>query len=208
MTQNQSNGTVINDPLPECVDFYSLLKEQQARNISFPSVLRMNATFPYIMPMVSLPTTPEIKIMDAGIRDNFGVNTALKYHYTFQDWIRENTSGVIFLQVRAFKKGKIKDNYPKTALQNFSSPLGNFYSNWTDVQTFEQDQALQYAGSWSKTPVEVITLQLRNDEEKALISLSWHLTEVEKELIKAALKNKENQQAIQRLQELLNDSPD
>jgi hypothetical protein len=205
MTDNQSEGMVMNDPLPECVDFYGLLAQQDAKNISFTSVLRMNATFPYIMPMVSLPTEPEVKIMDAGIRDNFGLNTALKYHYTFQDWIKENTSGVILLQVRAFKKGKIKSNYPKTALQNFSSPLGNFYSNWTDVQTFEQDQALQYAGSWSSTPVEVVTLQLKNEEEKALISLSWHLTEVEKELIKEALNDKENQLAIQRLQELLND---
>lgn len=207
MTQNEALGNVSNEALPENVDFYHLLKEQDAKNVEFSSVLRMNATFPYIMPMVSLPTEPEVKIMDAGIRDNFGLSTAIKYLSTFQEWVEQNTSGVVLIQVRAFKKGKDGQNYSKTVLDNFSSPLGSFYSNWTNVQTFEQDQLLQYASLWFKVPLDIVTFQLRNDEEdkKATISLSWHLTEIEKELIKDAIYTEENQEAIQRLKILLKD---
>ena len=57
----------------EDLEFNSLFKENNSKNIKMLSVLRMNATFPYILPMVLLPTEPSIEIMDAGIRDNFGM---------------------------------------------------------------------------------------------------------------------------------------
>ena len=205
MTQNQPLENVTNESMPESVDFYQLLKQQDARNVNFCSVLRMSATFPYIMPMVTLPTEPEIKIMDAGIRDNYGISTAMKYLATFEKWIAENTSGVVILQVRAFKKEKENHTHSKAILENFSSPLGSFYSNWTNVQSYEQDQLIQYAGLWSKVPLDVITLQLKNNNDRQPISLSWHLTQVEKELIKDAIHTDDNQAAIEKLRSLLKD---
>ncbi len=36
------------------------------------TALRINATFPYVLPNVWLPSKPVIDVMDAGLRDNYG----------------------------------------------------------------------------------------------------------------------------------------
>ena len=65
-----SNKIVVQDP--DAIDFNSFFSKQNSTNIRISSALRMNATFPYVLPNVWLPTNPVIDVMDAGIRDNFG----------------------------------------------------------------------------------------------------------------------------------------
>ena len=60
----------------------------------------MSATFPYITPNTTLPTEPPIKIMDAGISDNFGLSDAIRFVFAYKDWIAENTSGIVFVSIR------------------------------------------------------------------------------------------------------------
>jgi hypothetical protein len=55
---------------PDAIDFNSFFSKQDAMNINILSALRMNATFPYVLPSVWLPTNPIIDVMDAGLRDN------------------------------------------------------------------------------------------------------------------------------------------
>ena len=52
------------------------------------------------MPMMSMPTVPEIQLMDAGIRDNHGGKLTIEYLFALNDWIKENTSGVIIVECR------------------------------------------------------------------------------------------------------------
>jgi hypothetical protein len=81
----------------------------------------MSATFPYITPTVTLPSYPEMEIMDAGLADNFGFTDAIKFLHVFKDWIAENTSGVILVSIRDSKKEleiekKIRTAYYKSFL--------------------------------------------------------------------------------------------
>ena len=200
-----------NDPLPnvqnssiiENIEYRKFFAEQNADNIRFTSILRMNATFPYILPAVSLPSEPPIKVMDAGIRDNYGVTMALKYIHTFRDWIAENTSGVILLQLRdKLHRYEAKSKSSHSLLSNIASPLDNFYSNWTNVQSFEQDQLLQYTSTWFKGKIDVIYFQLQNEDSRR-ISLSWHLTASEKKRIIESLSLDRNMESIDRIQRLL-----
>ena len=69
------------------IEFTRLFSEQDSKNLKFTSALRMNATFPYILPMVSLPSDPPIEIMDAGFRDNYGLKTSIKFIENFKNWI-------------------------------------------------------------------------------------------------------------------------
>jgi len=62
----------------DAVDFGRLFKDQGSENVRYLTALRANATFPYILPNVYLPTEPEIEIMDAGFRDNFGLKSAVR----------------------------------------------------------------------------------------------------------------------------------
>jgi hypothetical protein len=37
------------------------------------TAVRMNATFPYVSPAVSLPTAPPVRVVDTGYYDNYGL---------------------------------------------------------------------------------------------------------------------------------------
>ena len=106
LTNLKPQSTLRNNYIHESVEFTRLFKEQEARNLRFSSALRMSSTFPYVMPIVHLPSEPEIQIMDAGIRDNFGMQTTLKFLYTYRKWLEMNTSGVVILQIRDLEKNK------------------------------------------------------------------------------------------------------
>ena len=61
--------------------------------------------FLIVLPNVWLPSEPVIDVMDAGLRDNFGQETTLRFLSSFDDWIKENTRGVLILQIRDRKAG-------------------------------------------------------------------------------------------------------
>jgi len=200
---NKPGENIQAKPILENIEYSKFFKEQGAMNIRFSSILRMNATFPYILPSVSLPSIPEIKIMDAGIRDNYGFTTSLLYIHTFRNWIAENTSGIVILQLRDQSKSyHSKSSSNSSLLKNITSPLGNFYNNWTNIQNFEQDQMIQYASSWFKGNIDIVYFQLKNDP-KDRISMSWHLTNSEKSRIKKSLYLHENNESLEILKELL-----
>lgn len=106
LSYNLPKSNTLNNPIVENVEFTRLFKQQDAMNLKFTSAIRMSATFPYIMPSVTLPTNPQIEVMDAGVRDNYGALTTFKYMHTFKEWINENTSGVIIIQIRDKEKNK------------------------------------------------------------------------------------------------------
>jgi hypothetical protein len=203
LTQNWLQSNVYARPLIENIEYSRFFEKQGAENLRFTSALRMNATFPYITPIVSLPSEPEIEVMDAGMRDNYGLETTLKFLYTFHEWIEANTSGVIILQIRdRHKEFPIEESEVKTITGTLSRPLGSFYGNWFYIQDFEQNQMLQYASAWFKGTIDVIDFELRN-EKPDNISLSWHLTNREKNKVRASLLLPGNQESIQRLKSLL-----
>jgi len=189
--------------LPDGIEFSRFFKKQGADSLWFSSALRMNSTFPYIAPVVTLPSEPAIEIMDAGFRDNYGMSIAIKYIYTFRNWISTNTSGVIIIQTRdTYRRVTMENKSNNSLLNTISNPVGNIYSNMFNMQDFNHDQLIQYAGSWFDAPIDVIDLQLKS-QDVTNISLSWHLTSKEKVRIRESVKLPENQQAIKKLKELL-----
>lgn len=184
------------------VEFSDLFREQQAGNIRFSSVLRMNATFPYILPAVSLPSEPMIQVMDAGIRDNTGMKTSLRFLHTFRKWIEENTSGVIFVDIRdSHKERPIEEQPRKTFIENITTPLGNIYGNLLTIQDYNQDESYEYAKAWLTSPFDFIIFELPTKEQE--ISLSWHLTTRERRSVYNSVYLEQNQVAIARLLELM-----
>ena len=63
----------------DAVDFGRFFSKQGAYNMRFTTALRMNATYPYVLPNVHLPSQPSIEIMDAGFRDNYGIASATRF---------------------------------------------------------------------------------------------------------------------------------
>lgn len=187
------------------VEFRRLFKNQDADNVWFTSVLRMNATFPYISPQVTLPSDPAIEVMDAGFRDTYGTSLALKHLYSIRKWVERNTSGVVILQIRDSKKIEpIKENPPRSLFNNLTNPLGHIYDNLFVMQDYINDDLVIYAQNWFKGDLEIIDLELTRPELED-ISLSWHLTTKEKLIIQKSAYTEKNQAAMYRLKDLLSE---
>jgi hypothetical protein len=203
LTQNSYTKNLALQPIYDAIEFGRLFEKQGAQNVHFTSVLRMSATFPYISPIVSLPSEPRIEVLDAGMRDNFGFEVSLKYMYAFRNWITSNTSGVVIIQIRDKKKeSPIDENPTRDILQNTLLPLGLLYSNLFNIQDFNQNQLLQYASLWFDQKVDIINFEMKRNQ-KENVSLSWHLTNKEKRQIITSVDLQENQEAFKKLKELL-----
>ena len=203
MVQNNTTPYINKHNLSEGIEFRKFFKNQDADSLLFTSAIRMSATFPYVSPVVSLPSNPVIDVVDAGGRDNYGVETTLKFLYTFRNWISTNTSGVVILQIRDRRKQKADEvNSNPTLIQSISAPAQSLYDNLFSVQDLNQNSLLNYAGLWFDGKIDVVDFELRN-EKPDKISLSWHLTKKEKKKVMESINLPENQLAFKRLKVLL-----
>ncbi len=80
------------------VEFYRIFPD--AWQFSVGTATRMSASFPWVAPAVSIPTIPPRRIVDAGYYDNFGVNLAALWLAEMREWLIQNTSGVLLVQIR------------------------------------------------------------------------------------------------------------
>lgn len=191
------------NPDIEDIEFLKYFENEDPLEVKFSSVLRMNASFPYIMPMVSMPSAPSMLVMDAGIRDNYGTKTTIRYLIALRKWIKENTSGVIILKIRDKKKNLLGKRFKKVSLfERLFLPFGNVYGNFPRVQDYNHDELYSAAIRSMDYPVDVVTFNLK-EKYKDKISLSWHLTKREKEKIKNAVNTDGNTNAKKRLIQLL-----
>ncbi|HPF91510.1 MAG TPA: hypothetical protein PLL57_12690, partial [Flavobacteriales bacterium] len=187
---------------PEAIEFQRMFHDQDAGELKLTSALRMNATFPYITPLVTLPSEPAMRVMDAGLRDNYGYRISLAFLHTFRDWIAANTSGVVVIQMRDTQKELDVKPSNVSLLSRVLDPLGSVYDNVVRVQDQDYDFMLNQASGWMEVPMEVIDIQLRHTDDDQ-ISLSWHLTALERSRVLRSIGSDENQAAFQRLQQLI-----
>ncbi|MEQ8425602.1 MAG: patatin-like phospholipase family protein, partial [Cyclobacteriaceae bacterium] len=200
------------------IDFGKLFRDHHGDSLRFLSALRMSATFPYITPNTTLPTTPSIQIMDAGVSDNFGLSTAVRFMYSFRDWIAENTSGVILLSIRDSPKlSPIPPQQGQTILDNITQPISNVYNNLENFQDINNDVLIGQAASWLNCPLDRIELQYQSDnayvpilqkmdsirQNNARASLSWRLTMREKQSVMNNIHSEHNRVELEKLRSLL-----
>jgi hypothetical protein len=187
----------------EKIDYQTFFQRNNPNKMRFSSVLRANATFPFIMPMMTMPTEPGMQLMDAGIRDNYGIRNTVDFMYHLKEWITDNTSGVIVLEIRDTKKILNNETYKNVSfLDKLTMPFGNMYNNFPRTQDFDQEQLMDVALQQFPFAVDVISFNLR-ERTNDRISLSWHLTRQEKRKIEQAYNSESNQNSFRRLKELL-----
>ncbi len=204
MQLNRRNLKGDYEAIVENFEYGLVTEEYHPENTRFSSVLRMSATFPYILPMAVLPGNMNFHIMDAGIRDNYGTKTTLNFMTIFRDWIKKNTSGVIVLRIRDLKKNRTGVGKGKLSMvDKLLLPFGNMYGNFPFVQDFDQDEALMLAMPGLNFPVDILSINLRESVDDK-ISLSWHLTTFEKKQITSSLDRVDNQMTLHKVLQLIN----
>ncbi len=203
------------------VDFRRLLDEQQADSLRFLTALRMNAAFPYVTPNVTLPTSPAIQIMDAGMTDNFGISDALRFMFVFRDWINTHTSGVVLLNIRDSEKIEgVKGPTSASLIERMTAPFRFFYDNLFNIQDISNDDRIELAQAWLDVNLHSVYLEytskvpeswkLLNPNRRTLErpSLSWRLTSREKNNIFENIRHPKNIAALNHLKELLSTQGD
>lgn len=191
-------------PKIDAVDYRSLFDKHNPLNLRFATALRMNATFPFIFPSVQMPTNPILTIVDAGFRDNFGLETATRFAAIFRKWIRENTSGITIISIRSYAQAeKIAETTSKSLTELVFNPLGPIFA-LDAIQNYHHDTYVSYLKSkigYDKIDVVDFVYKPTILDERA--SLSLHLTQREKNDILNAINLDENQQNMKRLKTLI-----
>jgi hypothetical protein len=176
------------------VEFRAFFKQNDPDSVWFASCLRMNATFPFVLPLVALPSQPEIKVVDAGAMDNFGIITAVKYLYQFHDWFAENTEEIIFVTIRdSEKEDEVQDYDEANILSKIMSPLGGAVTGFKVMGDFANDYLLENVQHWYRGNIRVVSYEYPLHSLPNPASMSFHLTELEKKTIPIALSYPHNE---------------
>jgi hypothetical protein len=185
---------------PDAVDFSGLFAKQDPQNIRLLTALRMNATFPYVLPNVWLPSNPIIDVMDAGIRDNFGQETTLRFIDNFKEWIDQNTAGVVIVQFR----DRIKDNWQQpletgSITDILVKPATMLQHNWYKLQDYFQTDQYSYFNDSTYKNLHRLTFMYVPEKEDKTAALNFHLTAAEKKDVIASFNTDYNQRVLKEL---------
>jgi hypothetical protein len=188
---------------PDAIDYGAFFKELNPYNLRLLTALRMNATFPYVLPNVWMPTKPIVDVMDAGLRDNYGQEITLRFIDVFDDWIKQNTAGVIFIQIRDRKKGEWEEDFKEPSIGDILyKPVTTLQYNFYKVQDYMQESMVSY--SKNNMPIHRFSFIYEPSSQKKGAALSFHLTEREKKDIAVSVYNQRNTTTLKRLLELQN----
>ena len=189
---------------PDAVDFAALLAKQNPLNMRLLTAMRMNATFPYVLPNVWLPTNPIIDVMDAGLRDNFGQETTLRFIDNFKEWIAANTSGVIVLQLR----DRVNDNWQQpletgSITDLILKPATMLQHNWYKLQDYFQTDQYSYLNDANGLAMHRLTFMYVPAREEKTAALNFHLTAAEKKDVIASFNTVYNQALLKEFVSLI-----
>lgn len=170
------------------VEFFRLFPGEDLR---LSTAARMSAAFPWITPATYIPTIPARRVVDAGYYDNYGVNLAARWIFHHRAWIRENTAGVILIQIR--DELSIGD---RTRLQEpdestldrwmgwLTSPIEGFVRARESSMSFRNDELVEIVSrefNESLPPQSIFATAIFELGENA--PLSWALTSKQRDAI-------------------------
>lgn len=183
----------------ELIDFQTYFKTKGADSLRFTTALRMNSTFPFVLPNIFLPTEPQIQVMDAGLRDNFGMLSTAQYLHAMQGWIDTAIDRVVI--IRIFDKPKeieIREDPYQSLIHSITAPVDHVYLNMFNTQRLREDDLLNDLPSSINSKLEVIDFPLELDGTRN-IPLSWQLTQSDKNLIRESFFTPKNKTSINRV---------
>jgi len=184
MMRSRYDSIALPEMDPDVIDFTSFFEKQDPYNIRILTALRMNATFPIVLPNVWLPSDPVIDVMDAGLRDNYGQETGLRFLEFFDDWINKNTRGVLIIQLRDRPSGGWDYPYVTENIGDHATkPFLMLQHNWFKTMEYFQNDLLSYYSQHAAHKINKITFQYATEKQEDKAALNFHLTQREKKNI-------------------------
>lgn len=186
------------------VDFQSFFKNQDPEKIRFLTVLRMNATFPFVLPNIEMPSSPRIDVMDGGFRDNFGHETSLRFIDVFKNWLKQNTFKVVIVEIRDRAAGNWSRPFEMNSISGLvTKPVLLLQNNWFNLQDYYEKDQLNYMLSALDSNLYLTGFSYEAPQNAVSASLSFHLTTSEKKGIAQTLNDTSNQNAFKNILDIL-----
>ncbi len=204
MMQGWQDTTRIPVMDPDVIDFGAFFKKQGAQNLRILTALRMNATFPIVLPNVWLPSNPVIDVMDAGLRDNYGQETSLRFLEAFDDWIKANTGGVLLIQISDRSPGGWEYPYMSDDITDHATkPFLLLQHNWFKMMEYFQNDMLSYYAEHPGRTVHKVLFQYASDKEENKAALNFHLSKREQKDIVNSVNSVANERSFLELKKLI-----
>jgi hypothetical protein len=189
---------------PDAVDFAALFTKQDPHNLRLLTALRMNATFPYVLPNVWLPTQPVIDAMDAGLHDNFGQEITLRFIENYKDWLQQNTGGVVIIQLRDRRMDNFQQPFESTSITDVViKPATMLQHNWYKLQDYSETNQYSYLHHAMDSLLHKINFVYLPQNEDKGAALNFHLTAREKRDVMNSFNNPHNQQGLREVLQLV-----
>jgi hypothetical protein len=189
---------------PDGIDFCSFFGKQDPYNLKLLSALRINATFPYVLPNVWLPSNPVVDVMDAGVRDNYGQETMIRFLQVFNEWLKDNTAGVVYIQIRDRKPGDWEDHSKSSGITDLLiKPITAIQLNWMKLQDYYHEELVSLGNDRFQFPFEKINFAYVPSQVSKAAALNFHLTTKEKQDIKEAINSSSNKSGFMRVGRLI-----
>jgi len=191
----------------EALELFRLFPRSRGK-FALSTAVRMSASFPYFSPPVPLPTRPRRRIVDAGYFDNYGVSLASAFLFSGKnmDWFRDNVSKIVLIQIRdgqsddervlkeipdAGKRQKGIGSLLSRSLEEITSPIEGLNNGRVGTCSFRNDGLLELLSTYyeqvrnepgsGQLPQANRYFTVVNFEFPGHVSLSWHLSEGEKQ---------------------------
>ncbi|MDW8015319.1 MAG: hypothetical protein RMK19_04845 [Bacteroidia bacterium] len=130
-----------------------------ADHLRLTTALRMNASFPFILPAVRLPTVPPLEAVDAGAIDNFGEIISLRFLWNMREAIAQRASRIVLIEIRDLPpETPIESQSQRSALGDFVRRLGGLYSSLTGARQILTRFSYQILQDRYPIPIEKYTL--------------------------------------------------
>lgn len=187
----------------DAVCFQAFFQNRNPGKLRFLTALRMSATFPYVLPNVWLPTQPVIDVMDAGFRDNSGIESAVKFISYFRQWIQENCSKVVLVEIRDKPQGgwsREKEEH-RNIFDLVTRPALLTQNNLFRFQEYQQIRSIEKLKALLGNQFERVVFEYKPRDESHPASLSFHLTQREKRDIRTSINHKTNRYSFSRMQQ-------
>jgi hypothetical protein len=169
------------------------------------TAVRLQANFPYVLPSTEVPgpQSGHVRVVDAGYRDDWGVELASSWVISNHDWLRGNTSGVLLIQIRdspssertALPTGE--RSFLTRGADGLLTPASGLLSSWRHTAASRNDEMVaeltKAMNGDAKNPfMTTVVFEL----ETRGAPLTWSLTSAESDGIRGGLRSSKNQGAL------------
>ena len=149
---------------------------KEGKNIlKLSQAARLTANFPVFVDSPKLPFNPPLRVMDAGYVDNYGGAIASQWLHHNLDWLKENTSKILYVQISASPL----EREISLATETLASPeTSGFVNSSFNKALHHTDMALaRFANQYDQDSrtFKMVTFEYEGDA-----ALTWYLSNKEK----------------------------